>query len=95
MPKGYWIVHVDVTDADNYPKYLAQDALAFEKYDAKFHVRGGKCEGPEGPIRSRHVVIEFESFERAMECYNSPEYQAAVKLRQAYSDSEIIIAEGV
>ena len=95
MPKGYWIVHVDVTDADNYPKYLAQDALAFEKYDAKFHVRGGKCEGPEGPIRSRHVVIEFESYERAMECYNSPEYQAAVKLRQAYSDSEIIIAEGV
>ena len=95
MPKGYWIVHVDVTDADNYPKYLAQDALAFEKYDAKFHVRGGKCEGPEGPVRSRHVVIEFESYERAMECYNSPEYQAAVKLRQAYSDSEIVIAEGV
>ena len=95
MPKGYWIIHVDVTDADNYPKYLAQDALAFEKYDAKFHVRGGKCEGPEGPIRSRHVVIEFESYERAMECYNSPEYQKAVTLRQAYSDSEVVIVEGV
>ena len=95
MPKGYWIIHVDVTDADNYPKYLAQDALAFEKYDAKFHVRGGKCEGPEGPIRSRHVVIEFESYERAMECYNSPEYQKAVTLRQAYSDSDVVIVEGV
>ena len=95
MPKGYWIVHVDVTDADNYPKYLAQDALAFEKYEAKFHVRGGKCEGPEGPIRSRHVVIEFESYDRAMECYNSPEYQKAVTLRQAYSDSDVVIVEGV
>jgi len=95
MPKGYWIIHVDVTDADNYPKYLAQDALAFEKYDAKFHVRGGRCEGPEGPIRSRHVVIEFESFDRAMECYNSPEYQKAVTLRQAYSDSDVVIVEGV
>jgi uncharacterized protein (DUF1330 family) len=95
MPKGYWIIHVDVTDADNYPKYLAQDALAFEKYDAKFHVRGGRCEGPEGPIRSRHVVIEFESFERAMECYNSPEYQKAVTLRQAYSESDVVIVEGV
>lgn len=95
MAKGYWIVHVDVTDLENYPQYLAQDALAFEKYDAVFHVRGGKCEGPEGPVRSRHVVIEFESFDRAMECYNSPEYQAAVKLRQAYSDSEIVIVEGV
>ncbi len=95
MPKGYWIIHVDVTDADNYPKYLAQDALAFEKYDAKFHVRGGRCEGPEGPIRSRHVVIEFESFDRAMECYNSPEYQKAVTLRQAYSESDVVIVEGV
>ena len=95
MPKGYWIIHVDVTDADNYPKYLAQDALAFEKYDAKFHVRGGRCEGPEGPIRSRHVVIEFDSFDRAMECYNSPEYQKAVTLRQAYSESDVVIVEGV
>jgi len=95
MPKGYWIVHVDVTDADNYPKYLAQDALAFEKYDATFHVRGGQCEGPEGTIRSRHVIIEFDSYDRAMECYNSPEYQKAVKLRQAYSNSEIVIVEGV
>ena len=95
MPKGYWIVHIDITDAENYPKYLAQDALAFEKYDAKFHVRGGKSTGPEGPVRSRHVVIEFESFDRAMECYNSPEYQKAVTMRQAYSDSEIVICEGV
>jgi len=95
MPKGYWIIHVDVTDADNYPKYLAQDALAFEKYDAKFHVRGGRCEGPEGPIRSRHVVIEFESFDQAMACYNSPEYQKAVTLRQAYSESDVVIVEGV
>lgn len=95
MPKGYWIVHVDVTDDEIYPKYLAQDALAFEKYDAKFHVRGGKCVGPEGPVRSRHVVIEFESFERAMECYNSPEYQEAVKLRQAASESDFVIVEGV
>ncbi len=95
MPKGYWIIHVDVTDADNYPKYLAQDALAFEKYDAKFHVRGGRCEGPEGSIRSRHVVIEFESFDQAMECYNSPEYQKAVPMRQAYSSSDVVIVEGV
>lgn len=94
MAKGYWIVHVTVTDAENYPQYLAADAIAFEKYDALFLVRGGQCEGPEGPIRERHVVIEFESYERALACYNSPEYQAAAKLRQEFSDSEIVIVEG-
>ena len=94
MAKGYWIVHVTVTDPDNYPKYIAADAAAFEKYDARFLVRGGRCHGPEGPVRERHVVIEFESYDQARACYDSPEYQAAAKLRQASADSEIVIVEG-
>ena len=94
MKKGYWIVHVDVTDPENYPKYLEADAIAFEKYDAAFLVRGGEMTGPEGPVRKRHVVIEFESYQTALDCYNSPEYQAAARLRQQFSDSDIVIAEG-
>ena len=94
MPKGYWIVHIDVNDAENYPQYLAADAVAFEKYDAKFLVRGGQHEAPEGPARSRHVVIEFESYAQALACYRSPEYQAAAKLRQAFADSDLVIVEG-
>lgn len=94
MAKGYWIVHITVTDPDNYPKYLAADAAAFAKYDASFLVRGGGFEAPEGPAKSRHVVIEFESYEKALACYRSPEYQAAAKLRQAYADSDLVIVEG-
>ncbi len=95
MAKGYWIVHVTVNDPENYPKYIAADAKAFEKFDANFLVRGGKYDAVEGPARERHVVIEFESYEVALACYNSPEYQAAAKLRQAYADSEVLIVEGV
>jgi len=95
MPKGYIIGHVTVTDPENYPKYIAADNPVFEAWDAKFLVRGGEFEGPEGPVRDRHVVIEFESYEKALACYHSPEYQAAAKLRQAYSDSEIMIVRGV
>jgi uncharacterized protein (DUF1330 family) len=94
MPKGYWIVHVTVTDPDNYPKYLAADAIAFEKFAARPIVRGGRYEAPEGPARKRHVVLEFESYEQALACYHSPEYQAAAKLRQAYAESDIVIVEG-
>ena len=95
MAKGYWIVHVTVTDPENYPKYLAADAVAFEKYAATFLVRGGAHTAPEQPARERHVVIEFDSYEQALACYRSPEYQEAVKLRQAYSDSDIVIVEGI
>jgi uncharacterized protein (DUF1330 family) len=92
--KGYWIVNVTITDAENYPQYLAADALAFEKYDAKFLVRGGQYSAVEGLARERHVVIEFDSYQTALDCYNSPEYQRAAKLRQQFADSEVLILEG-
>lgn len=94
MAKGYWIMHIDVTDPENYPQYLAADAVAFKNYEAKFLVRGGEYEAPEGPVRSRHVVIEFESYEQALACYRSPEYQTAAKLRQAFADADLVIVEG-
>lgn len=93
-PKGYWIVHISVTDPANYPRYVAADAAAFAKYDARFLVRGGRFDAVEGSARQRHVVIEFESYEAALACYRSPEYQAAAKLRQAYAQSEMLIVEG-
>ncbi|MEH6545789.1 MAG: DUF1330 domain-containing protein [Sneathiella sp.] len=92
--KGYWIVNVTITDAENYPQYLAADAVAFEKYDAKFLVRGGQYSAVEGPARERHVVIEFDSYQTALDCYNSPEYRKAAKLRQQFADSEVLILEG-
>ncbi|MEH6527903.1 MAG: DUF1330 domain-containing protein [Sneathiella sp.] len=92
--KGYWIVNVTITDAENYPQYLAADAVAFEKYEAKFLIRGGQYSAVEGPARERHVVIEFDSYQTALDCYNSPEYQKAAKLRQKFADSEVLILEG-
>jgi uncharacterized protein (DUF1330 family) len=83
-----------VTDPENYPKYIAADAAAFEKFDARFLVRGGRYEAMEGPARERHVVIEFESYDQALACYRSEAYQAAAKLRRAYAQSELLIVEG-
>ena len=95
MPKGYWVLHVDVNDEDRYKEYLRLDGLVFEEFEMTPVVRGGRFIAPEGDAKSRHVVLEFESFEKAVECYNSPGYQEAVKHRLAASDSEIVIVEGV
>ena len=92
--KGYWMAMVDVTDEENYPRYIEANAKAFEKYGAKFLVRGGRYTDPEGPSGSRHVVLEFDSYETALACYNSPEYQEALKIRLAASDAHFVIVEG-
>ncbi len=94
MPKGYWIGHVDVENAERYPDYMKAGQPAYEKFGAKFIVRGGRFDPVEGKARSRHVVVEFDSFETALACYHSPEYQEAAKIRRANSMGEILIVEG-
>jgi len=96
MAKGYWIGRVDVHDLEAYKKYVAGNAVAFEKYGAKFLVRGGTFENPEGNSRSRNVVVEFESYETALACTNSPEYQGVIGFRanDGVSEGDIVIIEG-
>ena len=94
MAKGYWVVRMDVKDPETYKDYIAANAVAFKKYGARFIVRGGPFENPEGTSRSRNVVIEFPSMQAALDCYNSPEYQAAKAIRVTVADGEITIVEG-
>jgi len=94
MPKGYWIVRVDVTDPEQYKAYLAAIVVPQKKYGARILVRGGQFENPEGTSRSRNGVIEFPSYQAALECYQSPEYQQAIKLRQPVSTIDVVVIEG-
>jgi uncharacterized protein (DUF1330 family) len=94
MAKGYWIARVDVTDADAYQHYVAANAEAFGKYQAKFLVRGGRHEVAEGTARARNVVLEFQSYQAALDCYNSPEYAKAKALRVSASVGDVVIIEG-
>ena len=48
MAKGYWIVRVDITDQERYKLYMAANAGPFKKYGARFLVRSGRFENPEG-----------------------------------------------
>jgi len=94
MSKGYWIVRVDVTDPERYKAYIAANAQPFKKYGARFLVRAGRFENPEGSSRTRNVVIEFPSYQAALDCWRSPEYQEALKLRQPVSTGDLVIIEG-
>ncbi|NJD30631.1 MAG: DUF1330 domain-containing protein [Gammaproteobacteria bacterium] len=94
MAKGYWIGRVDVADAGKYRAYIEANASPFRKYGARFLVRAGRFENPEGTSRSRNVVIEFPSYQAALDCYRSPEYQAALQFRLPVSTGDIVIVEG-
>jgi len=94
MPKGYWIVRVDIADEDKYEAYIAANAEPLRKHGARFLVRAGRFENPEGTSRARNAVIEFPTYRAALDCWNSPEYQRAIKLRQDVSTIDLVIIEG-
>jgi Uncharacterized conserved protein len=95
MPKGYWIARVDVRDPERYKDYVSTAKPAFERFGANFLARGGQFVELEGKARGRNVVIEFPSVQAAVDCYNSPEYQAAAKIRQECADAEMVVVESV
>jgi uncharacterized protein (DUF1330 family) len=94
MAKGYWIARIDVNNAEEYGKYAVANQVAFKKYGAKYIVRGGSFDNPEGQARARNVVIEFPSLQAAKDCWESPEYKAATQLRIGHGTADIIIIEG-
>ena len=94
MAKGYWIGHITVKDPEAYELYKSANSVPFEKYGGRFIVRGGRFKCLAGQARERHVVIEFDSFDAALTCYNSPEYREAQKYQASASENDIIVIEG-
>lgn len=82
MP-AYWIAHSKITDPTEYKKYTDRVPEIINRYGGKILARGGRYQIMEGPEEfHRHVVIEFPTFERAVACFQSPEYQEAAAFRR-------------
>jgi uncharacterized protein (DUF1330 family) len=94
MPKGYWVGLVDVPDIEAYKPYLAANAGPIGKFGGRYLIRGGARQVVEGGARDKLVVIEFDSYDNALACYNSPEYRAIHHLRTDVTVSDIVIIEG-
>ena len=95
MAKTYWIGRVDVHDPETYKLYAQAAVATFANYNARILARGGRTEALEGQSRARNIVVEFDSMEDALACFNSPEYQKAREWRQKSSTGELILVEGV
>lgn len=94
MP-AYWIARSRITDSATYKKYTDRVPAILTRYEGKVLARGGKYRVMAGPENfQRFVVIEFPTFERAVSCFESPEYQEASVFREAGGVVETVIVEG-
>ena len=96
MAKAYWIT---TYRAINDPKAVAEYAKlagpAISAAGGRFLVRGTPAKTLEAGIAQRTVVTEFDSVARAVAAYESPAYQAALKLLGDTAVRDIRIVEAV
>jgi uncharacterized protein (DUF1330 family) len=96
MMKAYWIaVYKDLQNPENIKKYAEKALPAIKKHNGIILVRGGKVETIEGNPSPRTGLIEFPTMNDALKCYNSSEYQDAMKIGNGEFNRHIQIVEGI
>ena len=96
MAKGYWIVfYRSVSNPAAVAQYAKPAEAAILAAGGRFLARGTAFKVFEAGIKDRSVVIEFDSAAKAIEAYQSPAYQAALKLLEGAVERDVRILEGV
>ena len=95
-PHGYVIAEAEVTDPKALQNYGEKIVETLAPFNHRYIVSTSKIQALEGdPPKSRVVVIEFDSVQKAREWYDSPAYAAIRPIRQMAAKSRIFIVEGV
>ena len=93
---AYLIVDITVRDEKRYADYRARVTEQITRYGGEYLVRGGKLERLEGDWSpSRVVVVRFESLAAAKKWWESEDYAELKAIRQATTDTNMIVVEGV
>ena len=76
MKKGYWIsLYLEVKSQENLKKYSEKVTPIIKDFGGVPLIRGGRYKAFSGDEFVRTVVWEFPSYEKALECHASKEYQ--------------------
>ena len=95
MNKGYWIaLYKKIEDTSNLGNYAKKATETIIKHGGKPLVRGGKYEVFEGDNFPRTVIWEFPSYDVAIECHESKEYQEGWSLAKDTTERNLQIIQG-
>lgn len=96
MAKGYWVsCYREVKDPEKLKQYAELATGAVADGGGTPIVRGGRVNAYEAAVQERTVIIEFDSFEKAVEVHDGPAYQKALAALEGGAIRDFRIVEGV
>ena len=79
---GYVIAQINLKNKEGYKEYVDKVPAIIKNFGGKYLVKAGEFKSIEGKWDfTRNVVIKFPSYEKALEWYNSDEYNQIKNLR--------------
>ena len=96
MGKGYWVAaYRNVKDQDALRKYSATAGPLIQSLGGRILARGTPAKTYEQGVDQRMVIIEFDTVEKAIAVYESPEYQSAMEILKDSVERDLRIVEGL
>ena len=96
MARGYWITfYRSVSNPAALAEYAGLAAPAIQAAGGRFLARGVAAAAFEAGLQQRSVLIEFDPVHAAISAYQSPAYQAALKVLDGAAERDVRILEGV
>ena len=93
---GYLIAQLNMTDKESFKLYAETVPESVKKFGGKYLVRAGEFKSMQGKWDfTRNVIIEFPTYEKALEWYNSDEYKPIKQIRLDNSEGTNIIVKGI
>ena len=95
MKKGYWIsLYSKVENQENLKKYSEAVIPIIKSFGGVPLIRGGEHQTFNGEDFIKTVVWEFPSYEKAIECHDSKDYQAGWSLAKDTTVRHMQVIEG-
>ena len=94
---AYLVVDTELINPDRYEDYKVLAKPLAERFGGRYLARGGAMTLAETDLWSpkRMVLVEFPSAEQARAFYESPEYQAALRISKESARRTVVILEGL
>jgi uncharacterized protein (DUF1330 family) len=93
--RGYWVaLYKKIDNTENLKNYSDRVTPVIKSFGGKPLVRGGKYDCLEGENFLRTVIWEFPSYEDAIACHESKEYQEGWALAKSTTERSLQIIQG-
>ena len=96
MKKGYWVVaYRSISDQAAMKAYANLAVPALESFGARFLTgRASKVQPHEAGLQQPTIVVEFDSYDRALAAHESEAYRKALEALGSAAERDFRIVEG-